>query len=189
MDAKLANTEENAETTATKKELTLAETLARTAKRILDLLDAIIFLSVLASEFLMMCKWFLNLKLTRVCIDFLLQAVFLCLLTVLFLNICLVASVAGFIRKASHSTSCRFEAMTLLQKHGFDFLHMAISCVSFWVCRTDGELFNHILTSNASNQANYKMMEKNLAADTSAVTEPPFATDVMDKAMSLKQEG
>ena len=187
METKLVNAKEKAGTFARTTASTIRDAALTTAKKILD---AVILVGVLGTEFLKMFRWLLDMKLTKIWMDFILQAVFLCLLSVLFFNVALVASVAGFVRKATDSASSRHKAMTLLQKTGFDFLHKAISCVSFWVCQSEGEFLKQVPISSFANQANYKNIEGKPASDNNAaVVTEPFVMDVLDKAMSVKQEG
>ena len=149
-------------------------------------LDAVILLGVLCYEAFKMVMWLLDMKLTRIWIDFFLQAVFLCLLSVLFFNVAVVASVAGFVRKASDPSSSRHKAMTLLQRTGFEFLHKAISCVSFWVCQSEGELQSKGTSSTVTTFPEQTVKTENQQSSTPVVSKP-YVMDLLDNALSGRQ--
>ncbi len=96
-------------------------------------LDLLILAFVLLWEGLNLVKWVATWRIFRAWLDVLLQLGFVLLLCVMFVNVSLLSALAGGLRGRSPRNARRREAMGRLQANSFDFLHRAISCVSFWM--------------------------------------------------------
>jgi len=95
-------------------------------------LSGAILLFVVMQECARVASSVFSWPLMMVFVDLLLQCVFVCALSVLFFQLTLLSHLAGAVRSRSPTGSCRYQAMNELQRSGFDFLHKAICCVSFW---------------------------------------------------------
>ncbi len=113
---------------------TLADIFADVGSK---LVDVAILAFILGWEGVKIVKWMMSWRIFRIWVDLFLQFLFVSILSFLFFNVALMSALAGSLRKRSVENGSRHQALTQLQKTSFDFLHKAISCVSFWVCQTD----------------------------------------------------